>query len=727
MIRSPPSEAAHKSGIRVNYAALSGSGRDADSEETSGDSPDVQHPDLPGLESRRINWNLATVSADIAAIVLPLAVLGLVGGIYSLHGGVVDEEALGKWKNIIIAVSTAQTRTSPRSSTKADHTAPTHQFASIFPIAFAAIIGRLCYQISRYKLEQGVTVGLLEQLNGSRTFGGAIFTQLTVGTLNLLGISLILLWVFSPLGTQSLLRTLETRLQEVTIPTSAVFKETALRTGLDRYITSGTSAIVHMSFFASLAAKLSVLMSMPSAAHMDTMDIWGNAKIPFVGHGYNNSKMKTPMTDWENVIWSDSGDRFSAMAGVPISIVSPGNTTMFVESAYVELGCDNITILEPGESLDDLISFGWVGLGNGGALAEEPKNANRSWQGYPRRRPSTDGTDDPNWAIAIDRFVDQLWINESFVAERYGRVVQGLSVDEDLANVMGSPRLFINETGIEAGPTRLLFNGKFGVNGVTAPPTLTAYCNVRQKYVESRVNCERQETWSRQNCTVVAQRPSRKPHPPETISHLNFPQVWDKISDKAPYATRLGYADLVLSYLADPNNMAAEAFTRVFDVDQQVDSVAFSRRLSQIINTYLLLSMREYSANVNESVAWIGINATTSSELTTLKEVYHISTLWIILALLSSVVFVAGGLASVVYTHLSNGPEILGYASTLVRDSKFLDLPPETSHMSSSDISKMIKKERVRYGYTEMTRQGRPMLGVGLEHEVVAIKGSKGR
>ena len=97
------------------------------------------------------------------------------------------------------------------------------QLATIFPILFAAIMGRLMYQIARWKLEKGATMGTLEQLMGSRTIGSTVLTQIQLRTFNVLAVLLVLVWAFSPLGGQSLLRMLDLRLNTVVHPSAITY------------------------------------------------------------------------------------------------------------------------------------------------------------------------------------------------------------------------------------------------------------------------------------------------------------------------------------------------------------------------------------------------------------------------------------------------------------------------------------------------------------------------
>ncbi|KAH6661636.1 hypothetical protein F5X68DRAFT_145452, partial [Plectosphaerella plurivora] len=402
----------------------------------------------------------------------------------------------------------------------------------------------------------------------------------------------------------------------------------------------------------------------PEHTQTDTMDLWGNVKIPFIGNGYDNTTIQAPATEWQDVVWGPKQERYSALAGIPISNVPVGNTTLYMQSGYIELNCYDFSRppRDGTASKRDAVLPRQVAL--------QPPN-NSSWQGEHSSR----------WLIALDRFVNPIWTGPS----RRG--------DDD---TWESPGMFANVAGIEAGPTRLLFRA-FNDAGIIAKGSLIyGYCDVRQRYVESRVHCERQTETSRQKCTAIAQRPSRKGHAPETISHLNFPAVFGHITKNLPEATSIGgiaTTDLGLRYLKNPKGVSSsETSTDMFSGIPE-EKVDFSRRLSQLLNTYILLSPFDFST-VPGTWLFTPPTATVEAEVSNLIAVYVVPRAWIAVGLLSCLVLLRGGIASVIVTHISTSPEILQYASTL--DSKFIDLPPDTGHMSAKEITTMLKGQRVR-------------------------------
>ena len=72
------------------------------------------------------------------------------------------------------------------------------QLATAFPFVFALIIGNTLKQFSGWELEQGTTVGFLEQMTGSLSVGSYVATQLLLRPINILALILLGLWSLSP-------------------------------------------------------------------------------------------------------------------------------------------------------------------------------------------------------------------------------------------------------------------------------------------------------------------------------------------------------------------------------------------------------------------------------------------------------------------------------------------------------------------------------------------------
>lgn len=582
---------------------------------------------------------------------------------------------------------------------------------------FAAVVGHMVYNVARRKLEKGSSLGSLEQLIGSRTFGGTITTQLTLPGFNLLGLALLLLWLFSPLGAQSVLRILNAPLEPTFSSASAQYQDLTRATMLSNTVasSSGSAKAINVRF-RHLGVKLSTLLQVPHDVQTDTMDLWGNVRIPFLP----KSAVDGDDDSWTDITWSDDFERFSALAGISISSVPVGNSTLEVESAYIDLSCYNVSKGEGAGSSKNM-DWDWYNFGTTPDIGRvPPTSGNGSWQGV-----GTNRTGDPSWdlaaakaswAIALDRFVDNYWLNSTEQVRRRAIDPEDTGARQEfIRSYMNSPALFVNETGIEAGPTKLLFRATLDTSGHFAGDDFEAHCDVKQRYVETRVHCRRDEGRTRQNCTAVAHRPSRRDHPPDDITHLSFPSVFRHVAERLPQATNadVGVADWAIQWL----NSTHVAGVTLADTLTDVDDETFGRRLAQVLNTYMLLSAHEDAQVSSDSMP----NATAPVAASVLAATYRVDKTWVALAFLCCGVLLAGGVAAVVFAHGARGPEVLGFASASVRDSKLMDLPPGVGQMSGLDISRELAGVRLRYGYSDLTLQGRRLVGVGREQETTPL------
>ncbi|KAL2204490.1 hypothetical protein CC79DRAFT_1389499 [Sarocladium strictum] len=686
------------------------------------------------------------IAADAASILLPLALLGFLIVVILLDGKETSNGSFAKWENAITVLAT------------------------IFPIIFASIVGRLTYEAARWKLERGASVGSLEQLLGSRTFGGTILTQFSLGSINFLSISLVLLWAFSPLGGQSILRILSSDFAQVQSFASVVYQNTELGQGLADVGTArgtGNNILRQEVLLQFLGNRLATLLLSPESIQQGHQDLWGNFKIPF----HDEIKHKDAGQDgWRSIGSGLKREDYTSLTGIPVAQLPAGNVTFAIESSYLYLQCDNMTTRQdtdfqtsdPGNFFHkDLIKQEWPSNDSSSSsfLSYELKNG--SWHGismFDRKESES------RWSLAIDRFVDPYWVDEEGLYNRtgyddpYDNSQERADALKSQRPYLYSPALLKNETDIDVGLTRLIYESETGHDypwGHTSVRTLIT-CDARQRYIESEVRCLHSGPSTgggdkRHDCSVTRQRTSRQKHASENILHLSFPNVFWRFTRDIPVLTHTGRSgrwDMLNAYIRDPNAMGPSRGGDEFAESnpeskwEHKDKKAISRRLAQVLNTYLLLSSIEVQGSSNgedgsldgnrddsgggvkerDAISnAISPNSTASAEVSNLVLRYQVSRLWATLGLLSCAAFLIGGIASVVFAHLSEGPEVLGYVSTVMRDSKILDLHPRVGYMGAMDISRMHKSLRVRYGYDEAL-SGSPVVGVGRETDVTSIR-----
>ncbi|RFU26789.1 hypothetical protein B7463_g9553, partial [Scytalidium lignicola] len=198
---------------------------------------------------------------------------------------------------------------------------------TVFPIIFAAIVGGAMKTIATWKMQQGATLGLVEQLLGSNSISGVLFTQARMLAFNITAILLIILWCLSPLGSQASLRV-------VSVVPSYLKSNTTL-TALNTFseyeygnadgLAEGMTIIIP-PFIASLMSG-SLLQSR-------NQDLWGNLRLPSIER----------LADGENTDWVNITDpinvEYSSLVGVPVTTrPSAGNTTFEFSGSYLNLTC----------------------------------------------------------------------------------------------------------------------------------------------------------------------------------------------------------------------------------------------------------------------------------------------------------------------------------------------------------------------------------------------------
>ncbi|KAL2686927.1 hypothetical protein Neosp_004472 [[Neocosmospora] mangrovei] len=206
---------------------------------------------------------------------------------------------------------------------------------TVFPVLFAAIVGGALKTFATWRVQNGTQVGMIEQLVGSHTVTGALFTQARLKAFNLLAVIIVLLWCLSPLGSQAALRA---------ISADHVFRnETDNLTVMEsfapfRYYSGGSTGGV-----ATRRLVPSFIASMLSARLLQdrNQDIWGNIRVPLI----ERLTDRASDTDWIDL----SGPQeviYSSLIGIPVaSLPSKGNHTFTISASYVNVECPTVKVL----------------------------------------------------------------------------------------------------------------------------------------------------------------------------------------------------------------------------------------------------------------------------------------------------------------------------------------------------------------------------------------------
>ncbi|KAE8134439.1 hypothetical protein BDV38DRAFT_295371 [Aspergillus pseudotamarii] len=201
--------------------------------------------------------------------------------------------------------------------------------ATLFPLTFAAVIGRMNQQLAAWKLERGVSIGVLEQLFGSSTFFNTVTTQISLRSINPLALLLIILWCISPLGSQSILRMLYTK------PTS-ITRSIDLTYGNDTELSTHT--FTPSTTFTKATAMYQESLLSPDIVKHSPLDIFGRLKIPLVDLGDPGSAT----SDWIELDTNNTD--YSSLTGIVIEGVKDesGETEFTMEAPYYNLHMSSI-------------------------------------------------------------------------------------------------------------------------------------------------------------------------------------------------------------------------------------------------------------------------------------------------------------------------------------------------------------------------------------------------
>ncbi|RAQ52713.1 hypothetical protein AFGD_004763 [Aspergillus flavus] len=197
--------------------------------------------------------------------------------------------------------------------------------ATLFPLAFAAVIGRMNQQLATWKLERGVSVGVLEQLFGSSTFFNTVITQVSVRSIKPLPFILIILWCISPLGSQSILRMLHTKPTTITRPIDITYgNNTEL----------STHTFIPSTTFTKAEAMYQESLLSPDVVKHSPLDIFGRLKIPLVN--------LRDSSDWIELDTENTD--YSSLTGIVIDGVKDANgeTEFTMEAPYYNLHMSSV-------------------------------------------------------------------------------------------------------------------------------------------------------------------------------------------------------------------------------------------------------------------------------------------------------------------------------------------------------------------------------------------------
>ncbi|KAK3080643.1 hypothetical protein LTS18_014486 [Coniosporium uncinatum] len=147
---------------------------------------------------------------------------------------------------------------------------------TVFPIVFAALAGDSLKKIALLLAERGSRLRTLELLVSCRTLATTIKSLYQLRKFSALTISILALWVLSPLGSQASLRTLLEKPSYITDIRTMSYLDTSLNTSRNSIFTSGDMGILGLA----PPNMYNALLLLPTQAKLSPQDEWRNIRIP---------------------------------------------------------------------------------------------------------------------------------------------------------------------------------------------------------------------------------------------------------------------------------------------------------------------------------------------------------------------------------------------------------------------------------------------------------------
>ncbi|CVL03946.1 uncharacterized protein FMAN_14915 [Fusarium mangiferae] len=520
---------------------------------------------------------------------------------------------------------------------------------SLYPILFAALVGRFYRVFGRWCLESrgGVNLPVLEQLIGSQNLATAIERIFVIRTNAVIGIIILTSWLLSPLGGQSSSRLLQDAKFDLVSNGTVYYADPAYQVSQSRWIDYRHS--VGATYAASLLSS--------SKQKASPRDIWGLPKIPQLSH----DRLDNGSYDLYDVNKSDfvSGKAsYASLLGIKIQgLVRPNEPTKFnftIPTSYFHVDCDFV------DSFDPLR----------GKLTKNQTNIVDLFYKFP--------------SFSAFNILPQSWFNADGEEDDINSPYQFIYVKQ----MRGSQLYVVKcathevkvETTIHCGP---------------GDPATT--CEARQ---QRRLSTENQAGSSLYPPSVTRSDLRLK-----ELSYALY--AWAQASGDKD-GVQPSPSEMYLMKDENPYEFTSQLPWTKEDLAKF--PYVFSRRMTTAFNTYWDAGLNP-GGHTNVSYGTIPLhnmngletgqtykdsfmNTTMGTRITTI-DVYSAQRIWVGLLLFTTMVLQILAICGLIIEILIQGPDVLGFASTLTRDNPFVPLPAGGSHLDGPERARCLKNMRL--------------------------------
>lgn len=543
---------------------------------------------------------------------------------------------------------------------------------------------------------------MLHYLISTRSFADAICALTQIRYLPPLAIVSSLLWVLSPLGSQSSLRIIYTKDKRVNATTNVRYLDTGpLRSSFIEWSLNNEQSITHQhAAIDAYDATLLSIMQQPGFVLESPTDSWGNAKVPWIEN--LNASMNTG--NWLDTTQLGGVDSYSSLTGIQVhDLPLYGTITLPIETSYISLNCTPLLQKR---------SFS----GRPGSLhARISCPSCPSWTANYFQRCAEDPLN--IWCIRLAAYLG-LSNPQNNPSEDIGPFsARTISLDIWESHIYDTPR----------NPLEELRHGQGNA--------WSAKCAVFEKRVEVLVECESEK------CHSTAIRYSQIDNRPANITALDY---W--VSHIFPNGLEPQiYAGLAPQFVSQPFTRHTEP-THVTNLFSNITEKTLSARLGAVLNTYIQnylscnivepFNVTRYliSQNLGEEefwgprytsadglsavtvsadfgTAWANLQAhfngyaglfrytaATNATITHKTEVYQADPLWITLLLLCSLTTMTIGIINIVRESRLLIPDRFDPVIGLTYNNPDLGIPWGCSTVGVEDRLRLLSKLEVQVG-----------------------------
>ncbi|KAH8668384.1 hypothetical protein BX600DRAFT_434925 [Xylariales sp. PMI_506] len=501
---------------------------------------------------------------------------------------------------------------------------------SAWPIVYAAVIAQCLKTWATYRVERGIKLMELEQLVGSNSFGSAIKQPIVLRRIGLLSFIIFVLWCFSPLGSQALQHVYSSEYAIVMDTTTAHFVNMS---GGNRVFSDANE--INFGLFQPNQSSWDRLIQNMSIIY----------QVPFVTQGPYNAANGFNEDLWNHpVVIRPSLDDYVSNIGVPVffdkSIFpNDGLTAGTVTGTLGNVKWEQFSFIMSTSMINFTCPATWSTM-NGTQL--EAYTWFTSSSGTLKATVIRDDNDVPNQFLLASLNDPQIWTGSA------GNTT-GVTSNCTMDHVM----LDTNVTCLRTG------------DGVSTMP-----------------DCYTVPTGDSQKVSITST---------DAVGTIAGSAVDSWVDAGTPWTGEYGQTTVTELFLQS-GIISSEGYDKLTWKLSDSDTSSFTLRLARLFNTWVNLG---YCPSCNPYRSWTDVLSsgrgdaalfTNQSKVEwwyTGDHVYTVDPIYVGIYFVCAGILLVAGIFSTVIDGLLVVPDVLGYASSAARNSRYLHLPKTSSKMSA--------------------------------------------